>query len=137
MVRALGDMLKDFVEELGYSSNIQQKLFGNIPHMKQFIETTQGEITIQPQLSLVAPLSASIYPFEIYVKYKSTPNGMLLPIFGKQLKHYESIERVTEKGYESLTKDGLNDRFAKLAQHRKIKMEMLYGRDAVVNLRVH
>lgn len=133
--RALGDILKDWIEESWYSSKTQQKIFGNIPDIKEFVGLTEGEISIQPQFYLVAPLFASPYPFEIYVEYKANPNGILVPVFSKQLKHYESIERVTEDEYSTLTKDGLNDRFAQLGQHRKTRMQMKYHRDAIVNLK--
>jgi hypothetical protein len=132
--RALGDVMKDLLEKSWYSSRIQQKLFGGIPEIERFIGLTLGEIAIQPQLAIVAPLSASIYPFEIYIEYKANPNGILVPVFSKQLKHYESIERITEEEYDALDKEELNIRFVKLGQHKKIKMQMIYGRDAVVNL---
>jgi hypothetical protein len=34
-----------------------------------------------------------------------------------------------------MNKDDLKRRFARLAHHRKIRMQMVYGRDAVVNLK--
>lgn len=134
-INTLGDLINDWIEETWYSSRIQQKLFGNILEIEKFIELTEGEIAIQPQLYLVAPVTASIYPFEISIEYKANPNGIPVPVFSKQLKIYELIERITKKEYKTLTKDGLNERFAHLAQDRKTRMQMIYGRDAVVNLR--
>jgi hypothetical protein len=111
-------------------SKIQQRLFGEIPDIDKFMELTKGIVEIRPRLHLVSPLSASSYPFEIYVEYESDSNGILVPIFRKRLKHYESIERITEEDYSEMNPESLNERFIQLGEHRKLRVKMRFERDA-------
>jgi hypothetical protein len=134
ITRSLGDVLKDCFEKIGYSSGMYQRLFGHVPSIEEFVKLTQGEITIQPQLDLVAPLSASNYPFEIYVKYSAVPNGILVPVFSKQIEHYESIERLTEDEYDAIDEDKMSKKLSQIAGHKKLRIELKYSRISAVKI---
>ena len=134
-LRALGDMVRDVIQEKWTPCWIQQKLFGNIPELERFLELTQGEIVVKPQLNLVAPLTASFYPFEFAVQYEANPNGILVPVFGKKLKHYEMGERITESEFDVLETAEINARLGDLGRSRRARMRMSYSRDAVVDFK--
>ena len=133
---SFSDLIKNWLKETWYFSKLQQKLFGNISSIEEFIEMTKGEIKIQSEIGLVAPPSVSIYPFEIYIKYTAEHNKILILKFSEQLKHYELIEKITKEEYLAITKESLAEKLNFLAQHRKKRIEIKYNRDAIADWKI-
>ncbi len=131
-MRLPGDCLKDFLQEELYKSRLQQRLFGHVPTLEQFLELTEGEVTIQANSGLVAPLTYSTYPFEIFLNYVAAPNGLLIPKFSRVIHYQESIQKLTSSEYTNLDANALNESLIANAEHTAKRIRAIYNREAIV-----
>lgn len=130
------DIFKDGIENGLYRCGINQKMFGLVPDLDEFISSSRDTITISPSLELVNSLAASRYPFDMCVNYESDGNGRLNPIFGNRIKHRELICRLSEDDLGELDGKTFGGYVERLAKHREKRLGLYLIDDRPINISI-
>ena len=102
----LVEYIRDGIEKLVFAAGIMEN-FGFKANLDDFIQSTEGIISLKPCFAYISPSVCSNYPFEIIVRYKGTPKEGLKPMFGNFIRYDERVERISEEICKSFTYEGL------------------------------